>query len=108
MIGEITWRTHLVTDEDALALIDAAIAAEATEYGALSEAALIRAVDLWVEKFDPIAVIRSKAAAKDLYVEFDDRDDPNGVCSFWGRLRATDKEALRAAPQRSGGHRVCQ
>ncbi|OPE53973.1 DUF222 domain-containing protein, partial [Mycolicibacterium diernhoferi] len=56
VIGEITWRTHLVTDEDALALIDAAIAAEATEYGALSEAALIRAVDLWVEKFDPIAV----------------------------------------------------
>ncbi|GAA2542235.1 HNH endonuclease signature motif containing protein [Mycolicibacterium diernhoferi] len=95
VIGEITWRTHLVTDEDALALIDAAIAAEATEYGALSEAALIRAVDLWVEKFDPIAVIRSKAAAKDLYVEFDDRDDPNGVCSFWGRLRATDKQALQ-------------
>ncbi len=95
VIGEITWRTHLVTDEDALALIDAAIAAEATDYGALSEAALIRAVDLWVEKFDPIAVIRSKAAAKDLYVEFDDRDDPNGVCSFWGRLRATDKQALQ-------------
>ncbi len=95
VIGEITWRTHLVTDEDALALIDAAIAAEATHYGALSEAALIRAVDLWVEKFDPIAVIRSKAAAKDLYVEFDDRDDPNGVCSFWGRLRATDKQALQ-------------
>ncbi|OJZ66098.1 hypothetical protein BRW64_11960 [Mycolicibacterium diernhoferi] len=95
VIGEITWRTHLVTDEDALALIDAAIAAEATEYGALSEAALIRAVDLWVEKFDPIAVIRSQAAAKDLYVEFDDRDDPNGVCSFWGRLRATDKQALQ-------------
>ncbi|GAA2532484.1 HNH endonuclease signature motif containing protein [Mycolicibacterium diernhoferi] len=95
VIGEITWRTHLVTDEDALALIDAAIAAEATHYGALSEAALIRAVDFWVEKFDPIAVIRSKAAAKDLYVEFDDRNDPNGVCSFWGRLRATDKQALQ-------------
>ena len=95
IIGEITWRTQLVTDEEALALIDAAIAAEATTYGVLSEAALIRAVDFWVEKYDPIAVIRSKAAAKDLYVEFDDRDDPNGVSSFWGRLRATDKEAVK-------------
>ncbi len=94
IIGEITWRTQLVTDEEALALIDAAIAAEATTYGVLSEAALIRAVDFWVEKYDPIAVIRSKAAAKDLYVEFDDRDDPNGVSSFWGRLRATDKKAV--------------
>jgi len=40
-----------------------------------------------VEKFDPDAVIRSKRTAKDLYVEFDDKDDPNGVASFWGRLR---------------------
>ncbi|GAA2558242.1 HNH endonuclease signature motif containing protein [Mycolicibacterium diernhoferi] len=95
VIAEITWRTHLVTDEEALALIDDGIATEATTYAVLSEAALIRAVDFWVEKYDPIAVIRSKAAAKDLYVEFDDRDDPNGVSSFWGRLRATDKEAVK-------------
>ena len=95
VIGEITWRTHLVADGEALALIDAGVAGEATTYGVLSEAALIRAVDFWVEKYDPIAVIRSKAAAKDLYVEFDDRDDPNGVSSFWGRLRATDKEAVK-------------
>ena len=94
VIGEITWRTHLVTDGAALALIDAGIAGEATTYGVLSEAALIRAVDFWVEKYDPIAVIRSKAAAKDLYIEFDDRNDPNGVSSFWGRLRATDRKAV--------------
>ncbi len=94
VIGEITWRTHLVTDGEALALIDAGIAGEATTYGVLSEAALIRAVDFWVEKYDPVAVIRSKAAAKDLYIEFDDRNDPNGVSSFWGRLRATDRKAV--------------
>ena len=94
VIDTITWRTRLVTDADALALIDAAIAGEATGYGVRSEKALIDAVDLWVEKFDPVAVIRAKAAGKDLYVEFEDRDDPNGVCSFWGRLRITDKVAL--------------
>ena len=94
VIDAITWRTHLVVDDDALGLIDTAIAAEANQYGAHSEKQLIAAVDLWVEKFDPDAVVRSKRAAKDLYVEFDDKDDPNGVASFWGRLRITDKKIL--------------
>ncbi len=94
VIDAITWRTHLVVDEDALVLVDTAISGEAGEYGAHSEKQLIGAVDLWVEKFDPDAVVRSKRAAKDLYVEFDDKDDPNGVASFWGRLRITDKKIL--------------
>ncbi|WNG80104.1 DUF222 domain-containing protein [Mycobacterium sp. ITM-2016-00316] len=94
VIDAITWRTHLVVDEDALVLIDTAISGEAGEYGAHSEKQLIGAVDLWVEKFDPEAVVRSRRAAKDLYVEFDDKDDPNGVASFWGRLRITDKKIL--------------
>ncbi|WNG79565.1 DUF222 domain-containing protein [Mycobacterium sp. ITM-2016-00316] len=94
VIDAITWRTHLVVDEDALVLIDTAISGEAGEYGAHSEKQLIGAVDLWVEKFDPEAVVRSRRAAKDLYVEFDDKDDPNGVASFWGRLRVTDKKIL--------------
>ncbi|MGK2854750.1 MAG: DUF222 domain-containing protein [Microbacteriaceae bacterium] len=94
VIDAITWRTHLVVDEDALVLIDTAISGEATEYGAHSEKQLIGAVDLWVEKFDPDAAVRSRRAAKDLYVEFDDKDDPNGVASFWGRLRVTDKKIL--------------
>ena len=84
VIDAITWRTHLVEDPDALALIDAAIAGEAGEYGAHSEKQLIGAVDVWVEKFDPDAVVRSKRNARDLYVEFGDKDDPNGVASFWG------------------------
>ncbi|MCV7046380.1 DUF222 domain-containing protein [Mycobacterium frederiksbergense] len=94
VIDAITWRTHLVVDEDALGLIDTAISGEAGEYGAHSEKQLIGAVDLWVEKFDPDAVVRSTRNAKDLYVEFDDKDDPNGVASFWGRLRITDKKIL--------------
>jgi hypothetical protein len=94
VIDAITWRTHLVEDTDALALIDTAIAAEAGEYGAHSEKQLIGAVDVWVEKFDPDAVVRSRRAAKDLYVEFGDKDDPNGVASFWGRLRVTDTKVL--------------
>ncbi|MGA9375292.1 MAG: DUF222 domain-containing protein, partial [Mycobacterium sp.] len=95
VIDAITWRTHLVEDPDALALIDAAIAGDATDYGTHSEKALLDAVDYWIEKFDPDAVIRSRRAAHDLYVDFDDKDDPHGVSSFWGRLRVTDKTVLQ-------------
>ncbi|TQK27231.1 HNH endonuclease signature motif containing protein [Arthrobacter sp. SLBN-53] len=90
VIAAITWRTQLVCDEEALALIDAGIAGTAHQYGALSESALITAVDFWVHTFDPVAVIRSKAAAKDRYIDFGDNDDPDGVVSFWGRMRTTD------------------
>ena len=96
VIGAITWRTHLVTDPEALASIDAKIAENAHSYGVLSENALTAAVDHWVHEFDPVAVIRSKTAAKDRYLEFGDRDDPDGVVSFWGRMRATDAKITDA------------
>ncbi|MGU3651327.1 DUF222 domain-containing protein, partial [Mycolicibacterium sp. A43C] len=106
VINAITWRTQLVCDEEALSLIDAGIAGTAHQYGALSETALIRAVDFWVHTFDPVAVIRSKAAAKDRYIDFDDRDDPDGVVSFWGRMRATDA-ALSDTRLNDLAHSVC-
>ena len=106
VINAITWRTHLVTDPGALALIDAGIAENAHGFGVLSENALTAAVDFWVHKYDPLAVIRSKAAAKDRYLEFGDKDDPDGVVSFWGRMRTTDAKITDArADELAGG--VC-
>ncbi|SDE00066.1 protein of unknown function [Mycolicibacterium neoaurum] len=106
VINAITWRTQLVCDEEALSLIDAGIAGTAHQYGALSENALIRAVDFWVHTFDPIAVIRSKAAAKDRYIDFGDTDDPDGVVSFWGRMRTTDA-AISDTRLTTLAHSVC-
>ncbi|AHC26373.1 HNH endonuclease signature motif containing protein [Mycolicibacterium neoaurum] len=106
VIAAITWRTQLVCDEEALALIDAGIAGTAHQYGTLSETALIRAVDYWVHTFDPVAVIRSKVAAKDRYIDFGDRDDPDGVVSFWGRMRATDA-AISDTRLNDLAHGVC-
>lgn len=96
VIDAITWRTKLVTDDDALTLIDAGIAESAPEFGAMTEKGLIEAVDYWVHKFDPCAVIQSKAAARYLHVEFGDREDPDGVVSFWGRMRTTDAKITEA------------
>ncbi|MGV0740846.1 DUF222 domain-containing protein [Mycolicibacterium sp. XJ870] len=95
VISTITWRTHLIVDDDALALIDTALAGAATTYGALSVTKAEHAIDVWVEKFDPAAVRKTRTAARDRDIHFGDADDPNGTVSVWGRLLATDAELLK-------------
>lgn len=95
VVSTITWRTQLIIDEDALGLIDTALAGAATTYGALSSAKAEQAIDVWVEKFDPAAVRRSRAAARERDIHFGDADDPNGIVSIWGRLLATDAALIK-------------
>lgn len=94
-VAAITWRTQLVTDPDALALIDTALAGAATTYGALTTTKTEQAIDVWIEKFDPAAVRRTRTAARDRDIHFGDPDDPNGTVSIWGRLLATDAALLK-------------
>ena len=51
LIGQITWRTRLVQDPQALALIDAAIAEKATRWEPLSEDNLTAALDAVIERY---------------------------------------------------------
>ncbi|MGV9798682.1 DUF222 domain-containing protein [Mycobacterium sp. NPDC003449] len=91
----ITWRTQLVIDPEALALVDAALAGTARSYGTLSVDKAEQAIDVWVEKFDPAAVRRARHGARGRDVNFGDPDDPNGTVSIWGRLLATDAAMLK-------------
>ncbi|MDH6193672.1 hypothetical protein M2272_000293 [Mycobacterium frederiksbergense] len=95
VISTITWRTQLVIDSDALALIDAALAGTAASYGTLSVDKAEQAIDVWVEKFDPAAVRRGRHGARSRDINFGDSDDPNGTVSIWGRLLATDGAILK-------------
>jgi hypothetical protein len=92
----ITWRTRLVIHEDALALIDAALAAIAPTLGALSQKNLEDSVDVWIEKFDPTAVLGARSAAQSRYLEFGGAEDPGGTTGVFGRLLATDAAILKA------------
>ena len=60
IVSSITWLTHLVEDEQALALIDAALADRAPKWGPLSEDKLRQAVEVWVSRYDPDAVRRTR------------------------------------------------
>jgi hypothetical protein len=95
VVSVITWRTHLVDDVEALALIDAAIADRAIGWGALSEHKLDEAIDAWIARFDPAALRHTEAdmSSRDFCVG--DIDDPAGVVSVWGRLLATDGAVIK-------------
>ncbi len=95
VVSTITWRTQNINDDEALALVDAALAGAATTYGALSATKTEQAIDVWVEKFDPAAVRRTRTAARERDIHFGDPDDPNGTVSIWGRLLATDAALLK-------------
>ncbi|WP_052235728.1 HNH endonuclease signature motif containing protein [Mycolicibacterium setense] len=95
VVSTITWRTQLIVEQDALGLIDTALAGAATTYGALSSAKAEQAIDVWVEKFDPAAVRRTRTAARERDIHFGDAEDPNGTVSIWGRLLATDAALIK-------------
>lgn len=76
VVSTITWRTQLINDEDALRLVDTALAGAATTYGALTATKTEQAIDVWVEKFDPAAVRRTRTAARERDIHFGDPTIP--------------------------------
>jgi hypothetical protein len=95
VVSAITWRTQLVEDPDALALIDAALAEGANKWGPLSEDRLDQAIDAWIFRYDPAAVRRSESSTRTRDFSIGDLDDPAETTSVWGRLLATDAAVLR-------------
>ena len=63
LVRAIVWRTYLITDEAAMAAVDAALAERITGWGALSVAKTEAAIDALVEEHDPGALRRSRESA---------------------------------------------
>lgn len=90
----IGWRTMLVDDGEALALIDAALAEAAVVWGPMSEYKLEQAIDVWIDRYDPGALRRTRATARSRDVELGSRDEKSGTTSLRGRLYSTDAALL--------------
>lgn len=95
VVSAIAWRTELVEDADARALIDAAIAEHAGRWDALSQYKLDQAVDFWVDRHDPGALRRTRVSAQNRDVSIGGQDPEAGTTSLWGRLLATDATILQ-------------
>ena len=103
----IAWRTDHVEDGEALALIDSAVAEAALTWGPLSDYKLEQAIDLWVDRYDPAALRRTRASARSRDVNVGSRNDETGTTSIWGRLYSTDAAMLdRRLTQMA--HGVCE
>jgi hypothetical protein len=89
----IDQRTRLVTDAEALAAIDTAIADRITTWGPLSEYKLTLAIDVWVDAIDPGAVRRTRESARSRDFNIGD-DRKTGTIPVWGRLFSTDAALL--------------
>ncbi|MGV0642668.1 DUF222 domain-containing protein [Mycolicibacterium sp. XJ2546] len=94
VISTITWRTHLVLEDEPLARVDAEIAQRASSWGALGQERLELAVDAVVETHDPDARRRFRDAARKCDVQVGKPDDDTGTASLYGRLSATDAKLL--------------
>jgi hypothetical protein len=94
VVSAITWGTRLVLDEDALAMIDTAIADKSTRLGPLSEDRLRAAVDVLVHRYDPDAVRRTEGRVRGRDFVAGTFDDDVETAAIWGRLLATDAAAL--------------
>ncbi|MCV7176790.1 DUF222 domain-containing protein [Mycolicibacterium sphagni] len=100
-------RTDLIGDKAILGLVDRAIAEHVVSWGPMSNLALQRAIDFWVDRYDPAAVRRSQAQARDREIGIGIRDARGGVAEIWGRLHLTDAAVLDRQLT-AMAHGVCQ
>ena len=94
LVAAIVWRTELIKDEAALALVDKTLAEEAIGFGPLSVAKTEQAIDVIVDRYDPAALRRTHAAARGRQVVIDSPHGRNGTTAFWGTLYSTDATML--------------
>ena len=90
----IVWHTDLIKDAETLQLVDMTLAKDATGFGPLSVNKTANAIDAVVDRYDPGALRRTRAAARSRDVVVDLANDESGTAAFWGRLYATDAAAL--------------
>ena len=94
VVAALAWRTALVEDDKALALIDAELAEHARNWDGLSKYKLEQAIDVWIDRHDPGALRRTQISARNRDVVIGSQDQTTGTSSLWGRLYASDATVL--------------
>ncbi|OBB14945.1 HNH endonuclease [Mycobacteriaceae bacterium 1482268.1] len=92
LVQSIVHRTALVTDPQARANVDAEIAVAVPGWGALSVTNVERAIDYWVDRYDPYALRRTELRARGRHV--DCISDGNGLSTVEAVLFDHDAATL--------------
>jgi len=92
IFAAVAYRTELITDEAAMAEVDARIAVWVSDWSSMGRGRLAREIDRIVARQDPDAVRRINERARGREVTFWDAQD--GTADMSGRLFAADAELL--------------
>ncbi|WP_193046185.1 HNH endonuclease signature motif containing protein [Mycolicibacterium baixiangningiae] len=94
LIRAIVYRTYLITDPDAMAAVDAALAEQVTCWGPKSQAKTEEAIDALVEIHDPAALRRREPATHTRDLQFGTITDAAGMMTVYARMYSPDGVAL--------------
>jgi Domain of unknown function (DUF222) len=94
LVSVIVSRTRLTTEPQAMAKIDAELAGVVSGWGALSVAKAETAIDYWVDRYGPCAVVRTELGARGRHVEVKPADSGSGLSELQARLFGHDAAAL--------------
>jgi hypothetical protein len=106
LAATIAWHTDLITDSESLRLVDKTLAEDAARFGPLSANKTAQAIEAIVDRYDPGALRRTRAAARSREVVIDSADQESGTAAMWGRLYATDAAVLDRRLMQMA-HEVC-
>ena len=92
----IVWRTALITDAEAMAAVDTALAERITGWGALSVAKTEAAIDALVDEVRPGRAAPRAGVGVQRDVQFGSPTDVAGTTSMWARLYTADAALIEA------------
>ncbi|HTY27076.1 MAG TPA: HNH endonuclease signature motif containing protein [Mycobacterium sp.] len=92
VIRAVVFRTGLIVDDDALALLDERLSRRAPGWNALSRAKISEIVDWLVRDLDPDAVRNERQDNLDRHVDVG--PSRNGLSEVWGSVRSPDAAAF--------------
>ena len=93
-VNAIVYRTALIRDTAAAATVDVELAAAAVGWGSMSVAKVEAAIDYWVDRYDPHALVRTELSARGRHVDVVPADGGTGLAWIEGTLFNTDAAAL--------------
>jgi len=101
LVRTIVWRTYLITEEAAMAAVDAALAERITGWGGWSANKTEAQIDALVDAHDPGALRRCRESAAHHRVVFGCPADVAGTTTIYARLTAPDAALIEQSVEQS-------
>jgi hypothetical protein len=94
LAATIAWHTALINDPETMQLVDKALAEDAAVFGPMSINKTAQAIDTLIDRYDPAAVRRTRAASRGRDVVIAPDECQSDIAHLWGSLFATDAAVL--------------